>query len=106
DRVDQLIRAYRMRGHKVAKIDPLNRPRPTPPELDPAYYHFSERDFGLRFSAETMQLGEELTLAQIIQRLRNTYCRSIGVEYLHIDDVHIRRWLQARMERTENHVAL
>src|SRR6185369_5604934 len=56
--------------------------------------------------AETMQLGEELTLAQIIERLRNTYCRSIGVEYMHIDDVHIRRWLQARMERTENHLTL
>src|SRR5262245_27659982 len=106
DRVDQLIRAYRMRGHMVARLDPLNRPRPTPPELDPAYYAFSERDFQQRFSAETMQLGEELTLAQIIERLRNTYCRYIGVEYMHIDDVQIRRWLQARMERTENHLTL
>ena len=41
-----------------------------------------------------MQLSEELTLAQIIQRLRNTYCRSIGVEYMHIQDTHVRRWLQ------------
>ena len=106
DRVDQLIRAYRMRGHRAARIDPLNRPRPTPPELDPAYYRFSEADFGQRFSAETMQLGEELTLAEIVERLRNTYCRSIGVEYMHIDDVNIRRWLQARMERTENRLTL
>jgi 2-oxoglutarate dehydrogenase E1 component len=106
DRVDQLVRAYRMRGHMVAKCDPLSRPRLSPPELDPGFYGFNEADMGQRFSTETMQLGGELTLAEIIQRLRNTYCRSIGVEYMHIDDVHIRRWLQARMERTENRLTL
>jgi len=106
DRVDQLIRAYRMRGHTVAKFDPLGRVRPVPPELDPAYYHFTNGDLRQRFSAQSMQLGEDLTLGQILERLRNTYCRSIGVEYMHIDDVHIRRWLQARMERTENRLSL
>jgi 2-oxoglutarate dehydrogenase E1 component len=106
DRVDQLIRAYRFRGHRAASIDPLNRPRPIPPELDPAYYKFSEADLQRRYSTETMQLGVQLTLAEIVQRLRNTYCRSIGVEYMHIDDVPIRRWLQARMERTENRLTL
>lgn len=106
DRVDQLIRAFRMRGHMAAKFDPLGRIRPVPPELDPAYYGFSEADLRQRFSAQSMQLGEELTLGGIVQRLRNTYCRSIGVEYMHIDDVNIRRWLQARMERTENRLTL
>jgi 2-oxoglutarate dehydrogenase E1 component len=106
DRVDQLIRAYRMRGHMAAKIDPLDRERPVPPELDPSYYKFTEADLRQRFSAETMQVGENLTLADIVQRLRNTYCRSIAVEYMHIDDVNIRRWLQARMERTENRLTL
>ncbi len=106
DRVDQLIRAYRFRGHRAASIDPLNRPRPIPPELDPAYYKFTDADLQRRFSTETMQLGVQLTLAEIVQRLRNTYCRSIGVEYMHIDDVPIRRWLQARMERTENRLTL
>ena len=106
DRVDQLIRAYRMRGHMVARFDPLGRIRPIPPELDPAYYGFRETDMRQRFSAQSMQLGDELPLAEIVQRLRNTYCRSIGVEYMHIDDVNIRRWLQARMERTENRLTL
>jgi 2-oxoglutarate dehydrogenase E1 component len=106
DRVNQIIRAYRARGHMIAKFDPLERIRPVPPELDPSYYGFTEANLRQRFSAESMQLGEELTLAEIIQRLRNTYCRSIGVEYGHIDDVHIRRWLQARMERTENRLTL
>ena len=106
DRVDQLIRAYRMRGHRAARIDPLERPRLVLPELEPAFYEFSEADLTRRFSTETMQLGGGLTLAEIVQRLRNTYCRSIGVEYMHIDDVQIRRWLQARMERTENRLTL
>jgi 2-oxoglutarate dehydrogenase E1 component len=106
DRVDQLIRAYRLRGHMVATFDPLGRSRPVPAELDPAYYRFTDADMRQTFSAESMQLDETLTLAGILQRLRNTYCRSIGVEYMHIDDVHIRRWLQARMERTENRLTL
>jgi 2-oxoglutarate dehydrogenase E1 component len=106
DRVDQLIRAYRLRGHMIARFDPLGRVRPVPPELDPAYYHFTDADMRQRFSTETMQFGDGLTLGEIVQRLRNTYCRSIGVEYMHIDDVHTRRWLQARMERTENRLTL
>ena len=44
DRVDQLIRVYRMRGHIIAEIDPLGRPRPIPPELDPAFYGLTEAD--------------------------------------------------------------
>jgi len=106
DRVDQLIRAYRTRGHMIARFDPLERKRPAPPELDPSYYGFTEADMQKQFSTQTMQFGDGLTLAEIVQRLRNTYCRSIGVEYVHIDDVHIRRWLQARMERTENRLTL
>ncbi len=106
DRVDQLIRAYRTRGHMMARFDPLERKRPSPPELDPAYYGFTEADMQRQFSTQTMQFGDGLTLAAIVERLRNTYCRSIGVEYVHIDDVHIRRWLQARMERTENRLTL
>ena len=106
DRVDQLVRAYRLRGHMLAKIDPLQRHRPAPPELDAAFYGFTASDMQQRFSTETMQLGGESTLAEILERLRNTYCRSIGAEYMHIDDVHIRRWLQARMERTENRLTL
>ncbi|HWN94251.1 MAG TPA: 2-oxoglutarate dehydrogenase E1 component [Methylomirabilota bacterium] len=106
DRVLQLVRAYRLRGHMAARFDPLGRVRPVPPELDPAYYHFTAGDLRQHLSTETMPFGDGLTLAEIVQRLRNTYCRSIGVEYMHIDDVHTRRWLQARMERTENHITL
>lgn len=106
DRVDQLIRAYRIRGHMIAQIDPLGLPRPVPQELDPAFYGFSETDLERRFSCETMHCKGFLTLRQIIERLRNTYCRSIGTEYMHIDDLQIRGWLQERMEGTENHVEI
>ena len=106
DRVDQLIRAYRICGHMIAQIDPLGLPRPVPPELDAAAYGFTEADMERRFSCETMHCKGFMTLRQIIERLRNTYCRSIGVEYMHIDDLRIRAWLQERMEPTENRVEI
>ncbi len=102
DRVDQLLRAYRTRGHMIAQIDPLGRPRPTPPELQPYCYGFTEEDMNRVFSCETLHRGGPMPLHRIIETLRNTYCRFIGVEYMHIDDMAIRRWLQERMEGTEN----
>ena len=106
DRVDQLIRAYRTRGHMIAQIDPLGLARSCPPELDPAFYGFDDAAMERRFSCETVHCEGPLTLREILQRLRNTYCRSIGVEYMHIDDLSVRRWMQRRMEFTENHLAL
>ena len=57
--------------------------------------------------SETFQYeGPLLTLGQLLERLRNTYCRSIGVQYMHIDDLSVRRWLQRRMETSENRLQL
>ena len=106
DRVDQLIRAYRIGGHLIAQIDPLGLPRAVPPELDSVHYGFTEADLERRFSCETMYCHGFLALREIIGRLRNTYCRSIGVEYMHIDDLRIRRWLQERREPTENRIQM
>jgi 2-oxoglutarate dehydrogenase E1 component len=106
DRVDQLLRAYRLRGHVISELDPLGQPRPVPPELNLSFYGFTEEDLDRHFSCETMGLRGSRSLREIYQRLRNTYCRSIGVEYMHIDDVPIRRWFQARMEGTENRLAI
>ena len=106
DRVDQLLRAYRLRGHLIAELDPLGQPRPIPPGLDPAFYGFKEADLERSFSCQTVGGFETITLRDLLQRLRNTYCRSIGVEYMHIDDMTVRRWLQNRMESTENRIQL
>jgi 2-oxoglutarate dehydrogenase E1 component len=106
DRVDQLIRAYRVRGHMIANLDPLGIPRPGQPELDLGYYGFTDADLDRPFSTDTIQGPNILSLRGIIGRLRNTYCRSIGVQFMHMDDLSVRQWLQDKMEGTENRLAL
>ena len=106
DRVYLLTRLYRVRGHRIAHVDPLGMPRPIPPELRPEFFGFSEADMDLTVYSETFQYDGHLTLGKLLERLRNTYCRSIGVQYMHIDDLSVRRWLQRRMEATENHLQL
>jgi 2-oxoglutarate dehydrogenase E1 component len=106
ERVDMLIRCYRVRGHMIARLDPLEQPQQQPPELDPTFYEFTESDMDRRFSCDTLGHGELLPLREIIQRLRNTYCRSIGVQFMHMDDLSVRQWLQERMEPAENRLAL
>jgi 2-oxoglutarate dehydrogenase E1 component len=104
--LNQLIRAYRSRGHIIAQLHPIGSPPPVPQELDPSYFGFSETDMNRSFPCETLQCAGPLTLREILERLRNTYCRSIGVQYAHIDNLAERRWLQVRMEGTENRLQL
>src|SRR5205085_9254579 len=106
DRVYLLIRLYRVRGHRIARVNPLGIQPPIPPELQPEFFGFSEADMDLPVHSETFQYEGPLTLGQLLERLRNTYCRSIGVQYMHIDDLSVRRWLQRRMEASENRVRL
>src|SRR5262245_31333291 len=105
-RVDQLIRNYRVRGHIVARVDPLGFQRPEPPELDPGYYRFTQADMDRPFSTENLPGRNERTLRSIVERLRNTYCGSVGVQFMHIDDLYVREWLQERMESSQNHAQL
>src|SRR4051794_2111162 len=106
DRVYLLIRLYRVRGHRIAQVDPLGLPQPVPPELQPEFFGFTEADMDLPVYSETFPYDGALTLRKLLERLRNTYCRSIGVQYMHIDDLVVRRWLQRRMETTENRTQL
>jgi 2-oxoglutarate dehydrogenase E1 component len=106
DRVDQLVRAFRVRGHMIAEVDPLGLPRPHYEELDPEYYGLNQADLEQVFSSRTIHGTQSLTLAEILERLRNTYCRSIGVEFMHIHDPDAKNWLQERMESTENRLEL
>jgi 2-oxoglutarate dehydrogenase E1 component len=104
ERADMLIRAFRVRGHLAAKIDPLGLPRPEPRELDPAFYGFTEQDLDHPFSTRAFGGPMMQTLRGIIERLRATYCRHIAVQFMHIDDLEVRNWLQERMEATENRI--
>jgi 2-oxoglutarate dehydrogenase E1 component len=106
ERVDQLVRNYRVRGHRVAQLDPLGTRSSPQPELDPKFYGFQEQHLDFPFSARTIQGEDVQTLRQILERLRNTYCQSIGVQFMHIDDISVRDWLQRRMEASQNRAHL
>ena len=107
DRVYLLTRLHRVRGHRIAQVNPLGLSRPVPAELTPEFFGFTEADMDQPVYSETFQYGDgPLTLGKLLERLRNTYCRSIGVQYMHIDDLQVRRWLQRRMEATQNRLQL
>ena len=106
ERLDQLIRSYRVRGHIIAKIDPLNAERPQPAELDPAFYGFTDEHMSRRFSTQWAGGPDTRTLHEVLTWLQTTYCRSIGVQFMHIDSMQVRQWLQDRMERTANRLKL
>jgi 2-oxoglutarate dehydrogenase E1 component len=106
DRLNQLVRNHRVRGHRMAAVNPLGPPPPAPPELELDYYAFSEKELNSLTACAALPYDRPLTVREIFQRLRNTYCRSIGVQFMHIDDVVVRRWLQVRMEVTENRLDL
>ena len=72
----------------------------------PEFYGLTESDMERRFACETMHSEGTLTLREILERLRNTYCRSIGVQFMHIDDSFVRHWLQERMEGSGNRINL
>lgn len=104
--VTRLIDNYRAQGHIIAHLDPLGLPRPEPPELNPSYYGFTEQDMDSPFFMESRSQDEPDTLRNILKRIRNTYCRSIGVQFVHIEDSEVRKWLQERMEGSENRCKL
>lgn len=105
DRVHQLVHTYRVRGHLMANLDPLDFiPRESGGEFDLQRYGLSESD--LERTVSTVNVGgpDVQTLRELIARLRDTYCRYIGVQFMHIGDPEIRNWLAQRMERTRNRV--
>ncbi|MBI1348430.1 2-oxoglutarate dehydrogenase E1 component [bacterium] len=106
ERVGRLIRNYRAMGHYAAQIDPLGRTRPEVKELELSACDLTEADLDRTFSTVTAGGPNLRTLREILQWLKNTYCRSIGVQFMHIDDMRVREWLQNRMEATENRLFL
>jgi len=95
----QLISAHRFLGVRHADIDPLRRrEKPAIPELDPAFYGLGEADLDTVFNTGTLFGPREMKLRDLLQFLKNTYCRTIGVEYMYITDMAQKRWVQERLE--------
>ena len=99
-RVQDLISAYRHRGHKKANIDPLSMmERPQMPILDLAYHHLSPADLDETFHTGTFHYGQGTAkLRELVDALERTYCGSIGAEYMHIVDASEQLWVQQRLE--------
>src|SRR3954465_1890549 len=99
--VQSLIAAYRSLGSRWADLDPLKRQeRPRIPELEPAFYDLTESDMDIAFSATNtyFSTAEQMTLRQIMQALRDTYCGAIGAEFMHVTEPTEKRWWQQRLE--------
>jgi 2-oxoglutarate dehydrogenase E1 component len=103
-RIDRLIRNFRVRGHRVADLNPLGREDFAVPEIDPAYYGFGPSDMTRPVLPSTFHGAK--TVGEVIDGLRDTYTRSIGAQFMHIDDLQVRLWLQQRMERSRNRLEL
>ena len=101
-----LIRSYRVRGHLLAKVDPLELDvRKDHPELNPATYGFQDADMDREIFINYVLGLETATLREIMSILHQTYCGSIGIEFMHIQDPAEKSWLQERMEtiHTQTH---
>jgi len=99
--VQSLIAAYRFLGSRWADLDPLKRTeRAKIPELEPAFYDLSESDMDITFSAANTYFSkaEHMSLREIVQALRETYCGTIGTEFMHCTDPAEKRWWQERLE--------
>jgi 2-oxoglutarate dehydrogenase E1 component len=101
-RVEALIYRYRDLGHLLACMDPLESCPTEHPLLSLESFNFSLEDLEQEFFTRHFSANERAPLKEIIKNLKETYCRSIGVEYMHLQDPVERRWLQDRMEPIRN----
>jgi len=99
-KVLQLIKAYRFLGNRWAQLDPLKRmERPVVAELEPSYYGFTEADLGQSFNTGSFgAVPETASLREILEACRQTFCGTIGAEYMYLADQGQKRWLQSRLE--------
>jgi multifunctional 2-oxoglutarate metabolism enzyme len=94
-----LIRVHRVRGHLIADLDPLRWKEPElPKELDPATYGLTIWDLEREFLTGGVGGRDRMTLGDLLGVLRDAYCRTIGIEYMHIQDTEEQRWIQSQVE--------
>ena len=100
-----LIRAYRIRGHFHAKLDPLElEPEKNEEELDPRSYGFTEADMDRKIFLDKVLGLEFATMREIVAILRRTYCQTLGVEFMHISNPQQKAWIQERIEGRDKEI--
>jgi len=106
-KVLQLINAFRFRGHQHANLDPLGLwKQDRVADLDPAFHDLTEADFQESFNVGSFAIGKEtMKLAELFEALTQTYCGSIGAEYMHINNTDEKRWIQQRLESVAGRAA-
>ncbi|RUT29310.1 2-oxoglutarate dehydrogenase E1 component [Arsenicitalea aurantiaca] len=101
-----MIRAYRMRGHLHADLDPLRLQEPQPaPELDPESYGFTEADYGRKIFIDNYLGLEFATVPEMLEILKRTYCGTLGIEFMHISDPEAKAWIQERIEGPDKEIS-
>lgn len=97
--VQALVNMYRDRGHLIAHLDPLETRVPRlHPELDPFTYGLTVWDLDRQFVTDGVGGEETMTLGEMLAILRDAYCRTVGIEYMHIQDPEEKRWIRSRVE--------
>ncbi|MDU6077796.1 MAG: 2-oxoglutarate dehydrogenase E1 component [Pantoea sp.] len=106
-KVLQLINAFRFRGHQHANLDPLGLwKQDRVADLDPAFHDLTDADFQESFNVGSFAIGKEtMKLADLFDALQQTYCGSIGAEYMHINNTEEKRWIQQRLESAAGRAA-
>ena len=98
-----LIRAYRLRGHLLAKLDPLEMMTTEYlDELHPEYYGFDKKNYDKKIELNGVINREKASVREILQFLKKTYCGPVGYEYMHISNPTERKWFRDRVEKDEN----
>ena len=105
-RAIMLIRAYRIRGHLIANLDPLSiQKKEEHPELKPENYGFTQKDFNRKIFLDGVLGLQYANLKQILQILKKTYCSNIGYEFMHMGDPDEKAWIRNRVEGPEKNIS-
>jgi 2-oxoglutarate dehydrogenase E1 component len=105
-KVDRLINMHRMRGHLIADLDPLTSDEPhVHSELDPATYGLTIWDLDREFLSSGIGGNDRMVLGDLLHVLRDAYCRTVGIEYMHISDPAEKAWIQQQVEGARTHLS-
>ena len=102
--VSRLVNSYRIRGHEIAKLDPLGRAHHEPvADLELAFHDLDSSDLEHEFDTGSLAVSGRMKLADILALVQRVYCKSIGIEYMHIVDTAKRDWLRQRLEGSQGY---